>query len=402
MRAFIVFFCVLAAGPGTAATGDSVRIGVLTASLGVAGDLSGEGSVLAAQMAVEDFGSMVLGKPVEIVAAGHQNRPSVGGTIAQRWFEHRGADVIVDVPNASVAEVVRQIARDQRGLMIQGYAGILTRPECQSNIVTWAFDGEIVTRSIVAALKERGRHSWHLLSPDTRHSAETATSIHDIMKEAGANLVGSHRFPLSSTGDKQDTTALLADKLMAPNGTAVFLNAGPAATKSVALRLHRELGGRRLSQIYSQSYPALRDNKNLNEIADEIIYALPYRRDNAAMLAFSERFSARADGRTPSILQIGIYSAVTHYLRAVRALGTQHPGEAVGAKMQELPVSDPIFGKGKILPDGRRLGDIYVTAFRAADGQDHVLSRRSYDDNMARISPCARLAKPIPSVTAPD
>lgn len=403
VRAIFLFCCVLTAAPGVAATDGIVRIGVLTSPLGVAGDLNGEGSILAAQMAVEDFGGMVLGKPVEIVAADHKNRPSVGATIARRWFEHGGADVIVDVPNASVAEAVRQVAREQHGLMIQSQAGILAHPECQSNIITWAFDGDLVTRNVLAALKERGRNAWYLLSSDTRHNAEIANAIQDVMQGVGVKLAGDYQFPYPAAA-AQNTGPSLAEKLLAQGGTPIFLNAGPAATKSVAIRLRHELAGRRLPLIYSQSYPALRDNKNLKEIADELIYALPYRLDNAAMLAFSDRFSARADGRTPTMPQIGIYSAVTHYLRAVRVLGVDQPGESVGAKMQELPVYDPIFGKGKILPDGRRMGDIYITAYRAADAQDHVMGRRLHEDmaRAAKIQPCRKPPASAPALPGAD
>lgn len=403
VRAFLLLCCVLMAVPGVAATDHIVRIGVLTSPLGTSADAGGEGSVLAAQMAVEDFGGAVLGKPVEIVVADHQNRPSVGATVARRWLEHGGADVIVDVPNASVAEAVRQTVREHHGLMIQAQAGILAHPECQSNIITWAFDGDLVTRNVLATLKERERSSWFLLSPDTRHSAETAAAIQDVMHGVGVKLVGEHKFALPAAAESNPEPTL-AEILLAHNGAVIFLNAGPAATKSVALRLHRELAGRRLPQIYSQSYLALRENKNLTEIADELIYALPYRRDNAAMIALSERFAARADGRTPTMLQIGIYAAVRHYLRSVRALGTDRPGELVGAKMQELRIDDPIFGKGAILPDGRRLGDVYVTSYRTADGRDHVMGRRSYEDmaRAARIAPCGKPLESPPETASPD
>jgi branched-chain amino acid transport system substrate-binding protein len=396
MVCLIVLMCwVLAAVPVAAAEDRVVRIGILTSPLGGMEETNGEGMVLAAQMAVEDFGGTVLGKPIEVIAADHQNRPSVGATIARRWLEHGGADVIMDVPNASVAEAVRQTVREHHGLMIQSQAGILARPECQTNVITWTFDGDLVVRNLVAVMKEHDRENWLLLSPDTRHSNESAAAVQDVMRWSGGKLSGDYKFALPATAAEPNADKDLADKLLAAHDAVVFLNAGPSATKSAALRLHHALAGHRVAQIYSPSYLALRDGKNLTEITDELIYALPYRRDNPVVMALVERFALHADGRKPTPLQIGLYAAVAHYLHAVRTLGTDQPGELVGAKMEELPVNDPIFGKGMILADGRRIGDTHVMTHHTGDSRDQTLASWLYAEHAGDVhgTACGALPK---------
>lgn len=364
------------AGQSALSSDRTVKIGILTTHAGMMGEGNGGDALLAAQMAVEDFGGTVLDKPIEIVVADHQNRPTLGSSIARRWLEHGGADVILDVPNPAVARAVRQTVREHHGLMIQSQSGMLFQPECQSNVIVWSFDGALMTRSALAALKERGHTEWALLSPETRHSAETASEVREAMLALGIKLLAEHGFALPMPHGKVDSG--LAARLVARPELTLFLNAGPLAAKTLATHLHKELDGKRLPPLFSQSYLAMRDPGKLAALTDTVYYALPYHPDGAAVKELSARFARRDDGRMPSPIQIGIYAAVLDYLRAVRALGADRPGELVGAKMQELPINDPVFGRGAILPDGRRAGDVYVMAHRQGSMQDTVVAQRPF------------------------
>ena len=388
LRAISAVITIMLAWPVMAAepqAARSLRIGVLVAHTSPSGEASGDGSVLAARMAIEDFGGKMFGLPVAIVTGDHHNRPSVGTTIARRWLEHGGADVIIDVPNPAVADAVRLAVVKHDGLMILSQTGIRTNMECQSNIISWTFDGALVARGAIAAMRKHDMSSWLLLSPDTYQRANAAGAMLEIMREANVAVDDSHQFTFRNRGPMEEQTGNLAEKLLEHPSAVIALNAGPLATKAVTKRLQQELADRRLPRLYSPLYPVMGDSAPaLAAIADELIYALPYQQDSPAVADFTQRFKSRADGRSPNVIQIGVYSAVRHYLRAVALLGSAQPGGQAGAAMQELPIDDPIFGAGTILPDGRRLGALEIMAHHPGITPDRILAHHAYDEKEAQ------------------
>ncbi|MEJ0062655.1 MAG: ABC transporter substrate-binding protein [Alphaproteobacteria bacterium] len=395
MKYLILTGLLCLAFPAAAAEGaEAVRIGVLTAKTGAHDETRGSGSVLAAQMAIEDFGGKALGQPIEIVTGNHQNRPSVGASIVRRWFQHGGVDVVVNVPNPGVAEAVREAVAEHHGLLIMSVRPFSSQPEhCQSQVITWGYDADWLARGAVKGLAGAGVRSWSLFGTSTRHGEEAMDSLAQIIAAAKGQVVAARKLP--ALRREYPSAHSLVEDLHAANADIVALNMGPAALKAFSQDLHGELGGKLLPRIYSQAWPFADDEKQPPEIAGEVIYALPYE-DGEGARDFSSRFTARADGRKPNLLHLSVYAAILHYLKAVEALNADRPGELVGAKMQELPTEDAIFGAGAILPSGRRVGNIYLYAHHAADAdkKDELLSHLSYADmgGAAALAPCEKEA----------
>ena len=354
-----------AAALATAAGATDVKIGVLNDRSGVYADLSGEGSVVAARMAAEDFDAAGKGINVEIVSADHQNKPDVASTLARQWFDQDGVDVIVDVPTSSAALAVAQITREKNKVFVNSGAGTtdLTGKACSPNTVHWTYDTYALAHGTGSAMVAEGYDTWFFLTADYAfgHSLEEETT--KVVEAAGGKVLGSVRHPFPG----QDFSSFL---LQAQSSGAKVIGLANAGGDTVnAIKQASEFGITQAGQALAGLLIFITDIHALGlDVAQGLVLTESFYWDlNEGTREWSDRFAAQMNGQKPTMVQAGVYAGVLHYLKAVEALGTDEPGDAVVAKMKELPTSDPLFGEGEIRVDGRKIHDMYLFRVKSPD-----------------------------------
>ena len=357
-------FCLLgivslALAPGSAhAQTKAVKIGVLNDQSGVYADDQGIGSVIAAQLAVEDFPKHP-DLSVEVTTADHQNKVDIGTAIARRWFEQDGVAMIIDVPNSAIALGVNTIARDLNKAFIGSGAGTaeLTGKACTPNTVHWTYDTWELGHSIAKAVFARGGTSWYFISADYAFGKDLEASASAEVTKLGGKVPGSARAPLGTS----DFSSFLLQAQSARPKVIALANAGGDLTNT--LKQAAEYGLTETFQMPSFVFNPNNARAIGLRAARGVLAAAPFYWDsNDATRAFSQRYAQRHPRKMmPNDMQAGVYSATTHYLKAVAALGNASDGKAVVAKMKELPTDDPLFGKGAIRADGRKIhpGNLY-------------------------------------------
>ena len=346
-----------AAGPAAAQISDDVvKIGVLTDMSSVYADLTGRGSVIAAEMAVEDFGGTVLGKKIEIVSADHQNKPDVGATIAREWIDTGKVDMIADVPTSSVALAVQRIVDEKnRVFMISGGgASDLTGPACTATSIQWTYDTYELAKVVSAEVVKRGGDSWFFLTADYAfgHALERDASAQ--VEKAGGKVLGAVRHPLHSA----DFSSFLLQAQSSKAKVVAFANAGQdftTVTKQAA-----EFGLRQSGQQLVGLLAELPDIRGLGlEATQGMLLTQNFYWDlNDETRAWTKRFAERKKSY-PSASQAGMYSLTLHYLKAIRAAGTDE-AKAVVAKMKATRVNDMFAKDGYIREDGRMVHQAYL------------------------------------------
>jgi branched-chain amino acid transport system substrate-binding protein len=345
-------------GTGVAqASGDSVKIGVLNDQSGIYADLSGQGSVIAARMAAEDFGGSVLGKPVQIIFADHQNKPDVGAGIASRWYDAENVDAIVDVPVSSVALAVQEVARQRKRIVMFSAAGSsdLTGKACSPFGTQWTFDSIALAKGTAQSVTKSGGDTWFFITADYAFGTAMEADARRYIAEAGGKVIGSVRQP-------QGTSDFASALLQAQSSKAKVIglaNAGADTTNALkgASEFGIVAGGQKLaamliflSDVHSLG---LQTAQGL-QLTESFYWDL-----NDKSRAWSKRFVAKSGGRMPTMVHAGVYSAVTHYLQAVAAANTLD-AVAVSAKMHEMTISDAILDGAKIREDGRIMRPYYL------------------------------------------
>src|SRR2546428_4509445 len=347
-----------AAGAAHAQVSDGViRIGVLNDQSSLYADLAGQGSVIAARMAVEDFGAAKKGMKVEIVSADHQNKPDVGSAIARQWYDVDKVDVIFDVPNSGVALAVNQITRDKgKALIVSGAATAdLTGKACSPNTVHWTYDTWMLANGTGNAIVKTGGDTWFFLTADYAFGHALQRDTEAVVLKTGGKVLGKVRHPLNT----QDFSSFLLQAQSSKAKIIGLANAGGDTTNSIkqAAEFGIVLGGQNLAGLLV----FLSDVHGLGlDKAQGLIFTETFYWDlNDQTRAFARRFAAANNGKYPTMVQAGVYSAITHYLKAVTALKGDD-GTKVIAKMKELPTDDPLFGKGTVRADGRKLHPAYL------------------------------------------
>jgi branched-chain amino acid transport system substrate-binding protein len=338
-----------------AQTPDTIKIGILNDQAALYADFGGKTSVDAARMAVEDFGGKVLGKPIEIVSADHQNKPDVAATTARKWFDVDGVSAIADLTNSAVALAVQKIAADKGTVTLSvGPATTrLTNEDCSPTGFHWAFDTYSQAVGTAKAVVAQGGKSWFILAADYAFGHQMAADLERVVKENGGTVLGQVRAP---TGTMDFSSFLLQGQ--ASKAQVIGLaNAGTDTVNSVkqAGEFGIAAGGQKLAGLVV----VISDIHALGlKTANGLLFttAFYWDRDDASR-TWSKKFFDRT-GRMPGMVQAGTYSAVLHYLKAMQAAGTAD-GKAVAAKMREMPVDD-FFAKGTIRADGRLMHDMYL------------------------------------------
>ena len=354
-RLLIVAAALLAATAASAET--QVKIGVLNDRSGLYADMSGEGSVVAAKLAIEDFKAADKGLKVEVVSADHQNKPDVAINTAREWFDQQGVDIIVDVPNSGVALALSELIKEKNKVFINSGAAAsdLTGAKCSPNTIHWTYDTWALANGTGSAIVKRGGTSWFFITADYAFGAALERDTAKVVKENGGTVVGSVKAPLNT----QDFSAFLLQAQSSGAKIIGLANAGGDTINSIkqAAEFGIVQGGQNLAGLLI----FITDIHSLGlKTAQGLIFTAAFYWDlNDQTRAWSDRFM-KATGRRPSMVQAGVYSGVLHYLKAVEALKSAKDGKAVVAKMKEMPTDDPLFGKGEVRADGRKTHDMYL------------------------------------------
>ena len=347
-----------AAGAAHAQVSDGViRIGVLNDQSSLYADLAGQGSVIAARMAVEDFGAAKKGMKVEIVSADHQNKPDVGSAIARQWYDVDKVDVIFDVPNSGVALAVNQITRDKgKALIVSGAASAdLTGKACSPNTVHWTYDTWMLANGTGNAIVKTGGDTWFFLTADYAFGHALERDTEAVVLKAGGKVLGKVRHPLNT----QDFSSFLLQAQSSKAKIIGLANAGGDTTN--AIKQAAEFGIVKGGQNLAGLLVFLTDvhGLGLNNAQGLILTESFYWDYNDQTRAFAKRFAAADRGIHPTMVHAGVYAGVLHYLKAVAALKSDD-GTKVIQKMKEIPTDDPLFGKGRIRQDGRKVHPAYL------------------------------------------
>ncbi|HZQ62892.1 MAG TPA: ABC transporter substrate-binding protein [Casimicrobiaceae bacterium] len=346
------------AGGAQAQISDNViKIGVLSDMSSLYTDLAGAGSVVAARMAVQDSGIEKRGYKVEIVSADHQNKPDVGSNIARQWYDVDHVDVIVDVPNSGVALAVNQITKDKgKVFLASGPASSdLTGKACSPNTVHWTYDTWMLANGTGSAIVKSGGDTWFFITADYAfgHALERDTAA--VVTKNGGKVLGSVKVPLNN----QDFSSFLLQAQASKAKIIGLANAGGDTTNSIkqAAEFGIVKGGQNLAGllVFLTDVHAL----GLNTANGLILTNTFYWDMNDQTRAFAKRFAPQDKGIYPTMVHAGVYASILHYLKAVEALKSDD-GTKVVAKMKEMPTDDPLFGKGTIRIDGRKIHPAYL------------------------------------------
>src|SRR6266566_6043796 len=349
----------LAAAPAAQAqvSDGVIKIGVLTDMSSLYADLSGQGSVIAARMAVEDFGAAKKGMKVEIISADHQNKADVGSGIARQWLDSDKVDVIVDTPNSAVALAVNQIVKEKgKAFLVSGAASSdLTGKVCSPNTIHWTYDTWALANGTGSAIVKTGGDSWFFLTADYAFGHALERDTEAVVLKNGGKVLGKVRHPLNTA----DFSSFLLQAQSSKAKIVGLANAGGDTTNSI--KQAAEFGIVKGGQSLAGLLVFLTDVHALGlPTAQGLIFTEAFYWDtNDKTRSFAKRFAELDRGIHPTMIHAGVYAATLHYLKAVEALKGDD-GTKVIAKMKDTPTDDPLFGKGTIRADGRKLHPMYL------------------------------------------
>jgi branched-chain amino acid transport system substrate-binding protein len=343
---------LLLAAPASA---QGVKIGILNDQSGVYADYGGKYSVEAARVAIEDFGGEVLGHRVELVIADHQNKPDLAVSIARRWYDADGVDMIAGLTTSSVALAVQELSNEKKkiDIVVGAATSRITGDACKPYGFHWAFDTHALAVGAGGALVKAGGDTWFFLTADYAFGYALEKDTSEIVTHAGGKVVGSVRVPLNSS----DFSSFLLQAQSSKAKIVGLANAGQDTTNSI--KQAAEFGTVRQGQKLAGLLMTISEVHGLGlDAAQGLVLTEGFYWDHDDQSrAFSERFFKRT-GRMPSMIHAGAYSATLSYLKAVKAAGTKD-SEVVAKKLKELPVDDA-FAKGKVLANGRMVHDMYL------------------------------------------
>ncbi len=350
--AFAVF--LLGVGSARAQISDNVvKIGVMNDQSGLYADLGGAGSVVAARMAAEDAGGSVLGKPIEIVAADHQNKADIGVAVARRWFESEAVDMAIGFDNSSVALAVEQLAAEHNRIAIAGAVGstAFTGKNCTASEASWVYDSYALTTSLAKSIVAEGRDTWFFITVDYAFGHSMEADATAAVLAAGGKVLGSVRHPLNTS----DFSSYLLQAQASGAKVVALANGGGDMVNTIKQANEFGLSKKQslvsmlvfISDVHSMQLQAAQGLK--------FVTAFYWDRDDDTR-AWSKRFFDK-QGRMPTMAQASVYSAVRHYIASIKAAGTDE-AKAVMAKMRELPVNDFYVRNGHVREDGRLVHDM--------------------------------------------
>ncbi|WP_458156631.1 ABC transporter substrate-binding protein [Bradyrhizobium sp. 18BD] len=339
-----------------------VKLGVLSDMSSLYADNGGQGSVVAAQMAVDDFNGKVLGRSIQIVAGDHQNKADVGATIARRWLDNEDVEVILDVPNSAVALAVQGITRDKKKLFLATGAATsrLTGDECSPTGIHWTYDTYALSQGTTRAMSRLGAHSWYFLSVDYSLGAQLEADSRKVIDTVGGKVLGAAKHPINTPDFSSfllQAQSSKADVIALADSGGDFVNAVKQASEFGITQRQKLVG----LLVFIADIHSL----GLQSAQGLMLSSAFYWDLNEDTRAWSKRFIAKTQ-KVPTMIHAGTYGAVMHYLKAVQAAGTLD-GPTIAARMREMPVNDFMTRNGRIRDDGRLVREMYLFRVKSPD-----------------------------------
>jgi branched-chain amino acid transport system substrate-binding protein len=360
----------LSAGAFAGAHADNaapLRIGVLSDMSSLYADIGGPGSLAAAKLAVEDFlaGPHKMKRQIEVLGGDHMNKADLGVNIAREWIDRNNVEAIIDVPNSSVALAVRNIVQQaNKVILVSGSSSSdLTGKSCSPNLVHWTYDTYALSSGTTRAVLAGGGKTWFTLTADYAFGHAMEAEVKNVVQKLGGTVVGGVRTPINS----QDFSSFLLQAQASKSQVIALINAGGDTINSIKQSVEFGIpqGGQRvvatvlyLSDVHSLGLKAAQGL----QFTESFYWDL-----NEGTRAFAKRFAPRNNGRYPTAIQAGVYAETLHYLKAVDQLGASSDGKAVVQAMKKLPTDDPLFGKGTVRADGRKLHNMYLFEVKKPD-----------------------------------
>ena len=369
---------------------DVVKIGVLTDMSGPASDATGKGSLTAAQMAVDDFGGQVLGKPVSIISGDHQIKPDVGAAIARQWYDTEQVDLIVDVPVSAVGLAVQRVAHEKRRMMITQSTGTADfhGKFCSPYTMQWVFDTRALAVGTAQEVVKRGGDSWFFLTADYAFGHSLERDASQVVQANGGKVLGSVRHPFG-------TADLSSFILQAQSSKAKIIGLASGPPDNInAIKLGGEFGIFQGGQQMAGLLMLITDVHALGlKAAQGLVLTTSFYWDmDDRAREWSKRFFAKLN-KMPTMWQAGVYSSVTQYLQAIKATGTDDPLK-VAAKMREAPIDDVFARNGRLREDGLMVHDLMLVQVKAPEESNGAWD---YYKILARISGEQAFGPPDPA-----
>jgi branched-chain amino acid transport system substrate-binding protein len=340
-----------------------VKIGVLTDLSGPASNPTGIGSVTAAQMAVDDFGGAVLGKPIELISADHQLKPDIGASIARRWYEAEKVDLIVDVPVSALGLAVLNVSNEKKKLFITHATGTADfhGKFCSPYGIQWVFDTRALAVGTAQEVVKRGGKTWFFLTDDYAFGHALERDATNVILKNGGTIVGAVRMPFA-------TPDLSSFVLQAQSSKAqvIGIAAGPPNNTS-AIKLGGEFGLFAHGQQMAGLLVLITDIHALGlKAAQGLVLTTSFYWDmDDQTREWSKRFYAKLN-KMPTMWQAGVYSSVISYLNAVKEAGTDDPLK-VAAKMREKPINDMFARNGQLRQDNLIVYDLILVQVKTPE-----------------------------------
>jgi branched-chain amino acid transport system substrate-binding protein len=350
---------IAASSPAYAQYTDGViKIGVLTDMSSLYSDLAGAGSVAAAKMAVADFNPAAKGMKVEIIAGDHQNKPDIASSLANSWFDVDKVDVLVDLVNSGAALASSEVARQKNKVaLVSGAASSdLTGSKCNANTIHWTYDTWNLANGTGKAVVKTGGTTWYFLTADYAFGQALERDTASVVEANGGKVLGKVRVPINTN----DFSSFLLQAQASRAKVIGLANAGGDTINSIkqAAEFGLVKGGQTLAGllVFASDIAAM----GLPTAQGLVLTETWYWDLNDNNRAWTKRWQMERPGKVPTMIHAGVYSSVMHYLKAVEALKADGDGKAVISKMKELPTDDPLFGKGVVRADGRKIHDAYL------------------------------------------
>ena len=353
----------LAANGGALAQDKTVKVGVLTDNSGLYSDLGGAGSTLAAQMAIEDSGMAAKGWKIDLISADHQNKPDIATTIARQWIDVEKVDVLMDVLNSGVALAVNNVVKEKNSVMINSGAASsdLTNAQCTPNTVHWTYDTYMLAHSTGAALVKAGGDTWYFITADYAFGAALERDTSAVVTANGGKVLGGVKHPTNTA----DFSSFALQAQSSKADVVAFANAGQDTDNAIKQSGEFGLvqGGQKLVGLlmFDTDVHAI----GLKSAQGTYMTTASYWNMDEQTRAWSKKFFARTNVM-PTMIHTGVYGSVLHYLKAIKAAGTDDPAKVM-TKMRELPIEDTFVHGGKLREDGRVIRDMYLAKVKSPE-----------------------------------
>ena len=379
---------------GAASAQEPIKLGVLNDIQGAFADLGGKGSIVAAQMAVDDFGGKVLGRPITLISADSQNKPDVATGIARQWFDVENVQAIIDPVPSNAALSIQDLARDRNRVVIVASSGLadLTGKACTPVSFQWAYDTSVLAKGTASTIVKQGYKKWFFITADVAFGYSLANESKSVVLANGGTVVGEAKHPYISS----DFSSYIVQAQASGADVIALANSGTDTTNSAEQAIEFGVGQDKTKLVALLAFITQIKSLGLDRARGLLLTESFYWDLNDETRAWSKRFGERFGGRMPSMAQAAVYSGVSHYLKAMAAAGTTD-GRVVADKMRELPINDFMMKNGRARKDGRIVHDFYLFEVKAPEE-----SKGPWDlYKLVRTIPAAEVTPPEGSTGCP-